>query len=441
MIISKQLEQHSVAGPSTLQAPPPSFTDLPDVPDNDETAHLLVFTPHSNDQLDPPPEFAPYEAEFFSVDQGNVISHDAHLNTDGEALYRFLLSQSLIPPVYQLHCRGTHTETRYRYVTSRNSDGRSESHRESYTDTITDFDFYIDIHPPTPPSQSEQSGNFCGPIHWSVADSEPAFRGRMVREIDLPNAAGKRKVGRQEQKQHDAWYTERASRGLPPWIGSAYRFRAQTNVVMQDLDDSFALQSSKTLREWADEYCASPKCLKEFVYKKVLYGWDFEQLERAIRTIISTTPYNGNLEVSFIPQGSKVTIRPDNRLSRMLSNKWLKFLSIILLIFPFIWLFKRFHSRGGGRWEVCGGAYALKRWVPEQELLPELTSDAPLNGKDVRGPTNGKKLIGTREGEWFRKWEGVIRRCVISRYQSTTPIINSDTEEDRRSLVGYLDGY
>lgn len=28
-------------------------------------------------------------------------------------------------------------------------------------------------------------------------------------------------------------------------------------------------KSSKTVREWADEYCASPKILKEFTYTKV----------------------------------------------------------------------------------------------------------------------------------------------------------------------------
>jgi hypothetical protein len=37
------------------------------------------------------------------------------------------------------------------------------------------------------------------------------------------------------------------------------------------------LRSSKTLREWADDYCASPKYLKEFVYEKVSHPPRFAQ--------------------------------------------------------------------------------------------------------------------------------------------------------------------
>ena len=165
-----------------------------------------------------------------------------------------------------------------------------------------------------------------------------------------------------------------------------------------------------------------------------------EQIESAIRSTIESSPYNGSLQIDITPYGSKVYIRPNNAVSRMLSNKWLKFLSIILLIFPFIWLFKRFHSRGGGRWEVCGGAYPLKQWVP---LDPEEISSDPLPPYNpfstssalmpttqraqgytryVQTITGPKKLLGVKEGEWFRNWEGVIFRAVIGRYQSSIPL-------------------
>lgn len=97
---------------------------------------------------------------------------------------------------------------------------------------------------------------------------------------------------------------------------------------------------------------------------EMVYGWNLQQLESAVRHIIVSSLYQGTVEVEFKTRSSKVYIRPDNKLSRLLSNKWIKFLSIILLIYPFIWLFKRFNSRGGGSWEVCGSAHALKRWVP-----------------------------------------------------------------------------
>ena len=115
----------------------------------------------------------------------------------------------------------------------------------------------------------------------------------------------------------------------------------------------------------------------------------------------------------------------------MLSKIWFKILTIIFLIYPFIWLYKRFASGGGGRWEVCGGAYSLKRVVPvgDGDGLPSYSSTLP------------SEVVGVREGEWFRSWEGVIRRSVVCRYQSSIPIASPDDEENRGRLFGYLDGY
>jgi len=147
----------------------------------------------------------------------------------------------------------------------------------------------------------------------------------------------------------------------------------------------------------------------------------------------------------------------------MLSNKWLRFLSIILFVFPFIWLFKRFHSRGGGRWEVCGAAYALKQLVPleldDQDEVPQqlpayfitapTTSSASMmtagtsrisqhSNHFMQTPTGPKELIGLREGEWLRSWEGAITRAVIGRYQSRVPLTNSTRSNP---IIQTLDGY
>lgn len=32
---------------------------------------------------EPPPEFTPYEAEYFATSNGDIVSHDKHLNEDG----------------------------------------------------------------------------------------------------------------------------------------------------------------------------------------------------------------------------------------------------------------------------------------------------------------------------------------------------------------------
>jgi hypothetical protein len=204
-------------------------------------------------------------------------------------------------------------------------------------------------------------------------------------------------------------------------------------------------------------------------------------------------PYHGDVQVTFTPINSKVYIRPSNQLSQALSNKWLKFLSIVLFIFPFIWLFKRFHSKGGGRWEVCGSAYALKKLIPvnnstssdiagtsspsrESELpsyddvaFPStLSSEAtspntflpssspPLTGSTqptstslaipqirlVQTPRGPHKLIGQREGEWFRRWESFIIRAVLTRYQSTNALtLHSELYARHAAPGSVLEGY
>lgn len=77
----------------------------------------------------------------------------------------------------------------------------------------------------------------------------------MVRQVQAPE--GRRKATKDETASFKLWESERADKGFPPWASRDGK---------QDLN---VLQSSQTLRQWADEYCASPKYLKEFVYEKV----------------------------------------------------------------------------------------------------------------------------------------------------------------------------
>lgn len=72
---------------------------------NAELASTDVFVPLGGEE--PPPDFAPYEAEFFYAGSAeDVVSHDKHLNEDGElglALLCFLLDW--LSMLYSLLCR------------------------------------------------------------------------------------------------------------------------------------------------------------------------------------------------------------------------------------------------------------------------------------------------------------------------------------------------
>ncbi|KZT65591.1 hypothetical protein DAEQUDRAFT_768757 [Daedalea quercina L-15889] len=414
------------AGPSTAVQSPYSYYEG-NLADSD------VFVPPGGEQ---PPPFTPYQAEFF-VSGDSIISHDRHLNQDGEALYRFLLSHAEIPPTFCVHLRGVHTESRTRMVSRRDNDGQYRTHHEHYTEEVVDFDFPIDI------GQHISSG----PVHWSVPDEEPAYRGKMYREVEtgvfieardfegMVCHRKRRHASKKEAKLEKARQQERWDRGLPPWASLDSREHGPAGAEIQH---TRVLKSSQTLRQWADEYCASDRVLKEFTYEKVVYGWHLVNLQLAIEAAVKSTYYTGRLTVEFKTTNSKVCIRPDTRISRAISNKWIKLILVLLLIYPFIWLYKRFGRRGGGRWEVCGGAYALKSWQLV-DLPPPFPGTARTNDPRVVYIGSGTaRVVGLREGEWFQQWERTIRRAVTGRLQSTVPLKEPD---ETTSAAMRLDGY
>jgi hypothetical protein len=265
-----------MAGPSSSSAfpPPPSFEEsaehtLVELGQSEESEALRLL-PGGEDA---PPDFSPYEAECSIHSGGTVVSHDPHLNTDGlhasqflpsipadisvigEALYRFLISQAMSPPTYVLRCKGEHSETRTRYVQRHGADGRSKTHTETYTETVTDFDFSIDVG----------QHIISGPTHWSIADNEPAYRGRMFQQVDTV-LDGRVKAAYRARKAASAWKKERASKGLPPWVGFGFSGGLEATDEIHHMG---VLKSSRTLRQWADDYCASDKYIKEFVYERV----------------------------------------------------------------------------------------------------------------------------------------------------------------------------
>lgn len=178
-----------------------------------------------------------------------------------------------------------------------------------------------------------------------------------------------------------------------------------------------------------------------------MYGWNTDALTTAIRGAVLSTHYTGTLSVSFNTSAHRISVRSANRLSRVLSNKWLKLLLILTLIYPFIALFRRFHRRGGGRWEVCGGAYALKAFAdaPTAGLLlgadeEESGGSSVARDRLVKTGAGVKVLKGLREGEWYQQWESTIRGAVLSRKQDKTPMTQPNVGGWNQAAV-LLDGY
>lgn len=117
-----------------------------------------------------------------------------------KALLAFLQEHGAMKPKFTVSFIGSHTERRTRTVYR---DGRS--HTETYTVTIIDFTFKIDLTHYILPD----------PIFWSSSDVEPVYRGTM-REATEPN--GPVNVERRQLQegevvdQQEAWETRRAYR-------------------------------------------------------------------------------------------------------------------------------------------------------------------------------------------------------------------------------------
>ncbi|VDB99856.1 unnamed protein product, partial [Peniophora sp. CBMAI 1063] len=362
------------------------------------------------------------------VKLGNsIVSHDPHLNRDGEALYRFLLARAEEAPDYVLHVVGTHTETRYRTVTSTDSHGRQTTREERDTDIITDFDFRIDVGQHLLPRAHL----------WTVADYEPAYRGGTKRCVkDGPP------VTWSESKAARKLRVFRERVGFPPWVGgiqrdsrtgkfidpeaqmwdtnaTGYAHFSVTNTRGLDV-----LRSSWTLRQWADDYAASDKIFKEFVFDKVVFGWQTGVLCNAVRSAVLSTGYAGDIKVDFEKSLARVVVRPDTRFQRLLSKLWFRIIAWILLVYPIVWLFQRFHPRGLGRWTVAGSAHALHRHQPR--VITDEDGEIRRQSYDE----------GLREGEWFKAWEGTIRRMAEGRVRSSTAVQLPDDAHAVR-LHGY----
>ena len=112
----------------------------------------------------------------------------------------------------------------------------------------------------------------------------------------------------------------------------------------------------------------------------------------------------------------------------------------VTLLYPFIWLFKRFAAEGGGKWKVCGGAYALKAWQFVEPPAGQSGRDAPptyatADPSVVQTDKGAARLVGVREGDWFAQWEGTIKRAVSGKLQTRMPLVQPSSTPTGAALA------
>ncbi|TFK30417.1 hypothetical protein FA15DRAFT_690169 [Coprinopsis marcescibilis] len=324
-----------------------------------------------------PPAFSSYIAdtkkEGTSWGRDTIYSHDAHVNSSGEALYRFLLDQkSQNLPVLRLFLKGEGIEDQ----------------SDTYKDR-TNFNFWVDV--PLPDDLIKEG------VYYSFDDLEPAYRGGTTKQIQSGSFTedSNSKALAEYAKQRD----QRRKRGIPPW---SYNSNEQDLLVLdcgsqvEIAERLHALhanpwKSSKNLKEWADEYCAKSTSRKEFAFQQEVYGWNFAKLEELLRSLIKRLGYGGIIEVRYWTVNSRVFVRPPGTISKVISKIW---------------------SPGSSVWKVAGVAYPLTKWVPVDGSEPAPTESS----KVIKTSAGFMKQIGLTEEEWFRKWEPMLTSAITKKF-------------------------
>ncbi|EGG11866.1 uncharacterized protein MELLADRAFT_76448 [Melampsora larici-populina 98AG31] len=379
-----------------------------------------------------PPEFSMYRASYSTDSLGNITSHDPHLNSDGEALCRFILLHSTTPPELFVKLTGTHEEVRIETFTE-TEDGRTVYKTRERRDTVTDFSFTV-------PLVSQSDLESAVRVIHVVNDGEVVSRGACWRQRadwkgkDLllfnraaggtrwcDSSAGSRAVGVswKERRAADQVSKEIKMRGLPPFIppwmfpdGTFSRAppRPPPEFTGPDVEsscqrviDTFIHQNhyhhnphpqdqivmEQELRKWCDIYCQSTKRLKQFRVEKRCFGWNLEAIRRELYSTIRALPNlrSTHITCDFHSTSSSITIRPVNIFSKVFSLSWFpKFLLSITLIYPILWLIRYFIL--GAELGVIRIGYPMVYWSGERS-----------NGMDQEQML---VLKGQKDSEWLQ---------------------------------------
>lgn len=147
----------------------------------------------------------------------------------------------------------------------------------------------------------------------------------------------------------------------------------------------------KSVRDWADDYCADPSICKEFVMEKICPGYDTKYLENRLSQLIQSTNYAGDIAISFPTTHNRVKIRPSNKLTELRYNRavrWFCYLTFLWLItWPILWIMTH-------RYNVVRSVW-------------------PMSAVGV----DGRRRVKMTEDQWFDYWRLAIRRAVLGRRQ------------------------
>lgn len=249
--------------------------------------------------------------------------------------------------------------------------------------------------------------------------------------------------------------------GRPPW--STDKVLPSGDVALAEAYIGMESQpwaSGRSFEEWCQDYCSSRRAVKDLKFKKVIYGWNTQALENSLESLIRTTGFHNSITIKFEQSSTTIHVRSPSIISRIFSSLLAKILLSLILVFPFLWLWRRYWPGAGGKWEVMGSAFALDKWERVYGTSAEETVEEARNRLSVddfswiaddviaakklrRGPGGVWIAKGVQEGEFYREWEQAIRMGVVNREKiAWLPKVSTNKAETLVALAGQaLEGY
>jgi hypothetical protein len=331
-----------------------------------------------------------------------------------------------------------------------------------------DFEFWLNITQYLIPDNE--------PFVWILGEEEPTYRGGRNLQVDVPQVVkgdlemdslasnakhGKKRVAWNGEGQSHRRREDHEAAGLPPWV----RTRNQPWRTVAGIEDESSLSAagdsiyietsqsfdrtepflqlpSRTLLDWATEYCQSRKPLKEFRVRRHIHGWALPLLRADIEEILrqNQPPDCTTVRATTKLRSQDIIVRSPSALWGTLKNErpiltWFLWITLIypLIIWPLRYLLE-------GRWQIAGISFAFQKWIhldgskpgdtpedyaihPYAEYSDLVTGRLRLYPELKKTARGLSQLIGTRRHDFLREWAEEIAVRAATGYQSKFPLL------------------
>lgn len=166
-------------------------------------------------------------------------------------------------------------------------------------------------------------------------------------------------------------------------------------------------EPQRTLKDWCEDYCASPSKLKVLRINRNVHGLDFAMLKTRLESLVRSTHYRGHVDISFRVDEQKVDIYSPHLVNQWRTN-WVRWLFYITFLWIIIWPVLIFVTKW---WDV----YTVN-WYFSRELR---------DGEDVC-----KKYATIDEVQWFEGNKRHIRELVLNKFQGNAACVEGAAIDD-----------